>query len=151
MSTIEQSITQSHVIQRIMQEHDQLRNKLRQVHSALSERKPESDEIGILLHEFLNALLVHFEKEENDGFFARITAEAPYLSKRAALLCQEHRKLLHEAKELCQFASAGSPSLLWWRELSSRCHVFSIRIMRHEHEENQLLREARQVACGDVD
>jgi hypothetical protein len=73
------------------------------------------------------------------------------LADRAGKLCIEHRQLLHEAEELCQFAAAGSPSMPWWRELRSRCHEFCKRLMHHESEENRLLQETHQSDVGAYD
>jgi hypothetical protein len=59
--------------------------------------------------------------------------------------------MLHTASELARFASAGSGSESWWRELNSRFHVFSKELMHHEGEENQLLQEAYQDDIGSKD
>jgi hypothetical protein len=143
--------TQSETIERILQDHDALRDKLRQIHSVLAEPDPDREEIETLLREFLHALVVHFAHEENEGFFADVTARAPRLAGQAGRLCVEHRQLLHDAKELREFAAAGSPSIPWWRELNSRCHEFSKRLMQHECEENKLLQEAHQSDIGACD
>jgi hypothetical protein len=118
------------------------------IHAVLASPEPAQDEIETLLCEFLNALLVHFSNEENEGFFDEVTAHSPRLTGQAGKLCVEHKQMLREADELCQFAAAGSPSMPWWRELSSRCHEFSRRLMHHEHEENKLLQEADQTDIG---
>lgn len=134
------------VIELVMQEHNSLREKLGQIHSVLSQPEPAQNEIELLLREFLHTLLVHFSNEEDaEGFFHEVTARAPQLTDQAGELCIEHKQLLHEADELCRFAAAGSPSMPWWRELNSRCHDFTKRLMRHEHDENKLLQEAHQI------
>jgi hemerythrin len=143
--------TQSEVVQRILQEHDALRGKVNKIHSILAQPEPAEDEIEVLLREFLNALLVHFGNEETDGFFDEITAHSPRLADRAGKLCIEHKLMLREAEELCQFAAAGSPSMPWWRELRSRCHEFCKRLMHHESEENRLLQETHQSDIGAYD
>jgi hypothetical protein len=98
------------------------------------------------------ALIFHFTNEELDeGFFAEISAHAPRLAGKAGKLCVEHEVLLREVDELCRFAVAGSPSMPWWRELNSRCHELTKRLMRHEHEENELLHEAHQTDIGVFD
>jgi hypothetical protein len=132
------------VLDTIIHEHAALREKLGRIHTVLSGPMPESSEIETLLHEFLNTLVVHFTSEEEDGFFDEIVSRAPELAEQAARLCVEHRQLLHETNELSQFAAAGSPSMPWWRELSSRCHVLSKKLMQHESEENRLMQRAFQ-------
>ncbi len=139
---------ESAIIERIMQEHDALHDKIRKIHTVLAGPDPAEVEIENLLREFLSTLVVHFAHEEDEGFFAEVAAHAPTLAGSAAHLCVEHRQLLHEATELCQFASAGSPSMVWWRELRTRCHEFHKRLMNHECQENKLLHEARKNDTG---
>jgi hypothetical protein len=106
---------------------------------------PDEDVIDSLVVVFLSTLVVHFDAEEEDvGFFTVITKRDPTLVTSAAKLGVEHRDLLQEANELCQFAGAGCPSMLWWRELQTRCHEFNKRLMQHECQENKLLHEAHK-------
>jgi hypothetical protein len=58
--------------------------------------------------------------------------------------------LLRKADELCRFASAGSPSMTWWRELSTRCQELSRQLMHHESEENTLLQRAYLEDLGGI-
>jgi hypothetical protein len=143
--------TQSATIEHILQEHNALREKLQRIHSVLAEPEPAQEEIENLLHDFLSTLMVHFANEEGDGFFAEITAHAPRLAAKSGKLCTEHRQLLHEAGELCRFAAAGSPSMVWWRELKCRTQDFCDRMRQHEREENGLLQEAHQTDIGAYD
>jgi iron-sulfur cluster repair protein YtfE (RIC family) len=143
--------TKADVFDRVMQEHDALRNKVQRIHTVLARPEPTRDEIATLLHEFMSTLIVHFATEENDGFFDDVTAHAPQLASRAGKLCIEHKELLREADELYRFAAAGSPSMPWWRELHARCHEFSKRLMHHESDENGLLQEAHQSDIGAYD
>jgi predicted trehalose synthase len=109
------------VAEKVKNEHAALSQKLRRIHAALA---------------------------ETEGFFAAVTAHAPRLAQHADRLCNEHEALLHKADELCRFAVANSPSLTWWRELSTRCHDFSRRLMQHENQESQLLQQAYQEDLG---
>jgi iron-sulfur cluster repair protein YtfE (RIC family) len=145
------TVTQSEVIDRVLQEHNALRDKVHRIHTVLASPEPAQDGVEALLREFLNALLVHFSNEENEGFFDEVAAHSPRLAGQAGRLCVEHKQILREADELCRFAAAGSPSMPWWRELSSRCHEISKRLMHHEHEENKLLQEAHQTDIGTND
>jgi hemerythrin len=142
---------QSEIVERIMEEHDALRDKVARIHSVLADPAPNKNEIDELLREFLRALIVHFANEEEEGFFDEVAAKAPYLAGSAAKLCVEHRQMLQDAKELCRFAAAGSPSMPWWRELNTRCYAFSARFMNHECQENKLLHEAHKVDIGAYD
>jgi hypothetical protein len=139
------------IIDKIIHEHSALRGKLGRIHSALAEPIPAPEEVENLLKDFLNALIVHFAHEEDEGFFDEVSSRAPQLGVQAARLCVEHKQLLRETTELCQFATAGSPSMVWWRELRSRCHDLSKKLMRHESEENLLLQHAHQDDVGVSD
>jgi iron-sulfur cluster repair protein YtfE (RIC family) len=141
-------MTQSYVIDRVLHEHNALREKLSRIHTVLASPEPAQDEIETLLHEFMNAMLVHFSNEEDHGFFDEVIAHSPRLAEQADKLRIEHKQILREADELCRFAAAGSASMPWWRELRTRCHEFSRRLMQHEHEENKLLQEAHQTYIG---
>jgi hemerythrin len=145
------AVMKSDVIERIMEEHDTLREKLQRIHTVLARSEPTTDEIESLLREFLGALVIHFSNEEDDGFFAEVTTCAPRLSGPAGELCNEHKQLIRKVDELCRFASAGSPSMVWWCELNCRCHEFSRQLMRHEREESKLLQEAHQDDIGTHD
>jgi len=143
--------SETEIVEQIMQEHDALRDKLKRIHAVLAEPGPAQEEIEELLREFLTTLVVHFSNEENEGFFSEVSAHAPRLAGRAGKLCVEHRQMLHDANVLCRFAAAGSPSMPWWRELRTRCHEFSKRLMQHEVEENRLLQESHLADIGACD
>jgi hemerythrin len=132
-------------------EHEALRDKLGQIHDLFSGNDPSADEIKRLLHEFEEALVVHFSHEEEDGFFNEIVNYSPALAPKADRLCVEHEELRQEAIELYRFATSGCPSMPWWRELAVRCHNFSQKLMHHESEENRLLQIAHRQELGVVD
>lgn len=140
---------QSEMIQRVMHEHNMLREKIGKIHSVLAEPTPDKPAIEDLLREFLHAIMFHFSNEEvEEGLFAQASVIAPRLAGKAAALGVEHRQLLREVDELCRFASAGAPSIPWWRELNTRCHEVTKRLMWHEHDENALLQEAHHTDIG---
>jgi hypothetical protein len=143
--------TNSKVFDQIKEEHDTLRNKLGQIHAYLVGPDIAADEIADLLYEFQGALAMHFSnEEESDGFFESVTTHAPRLAHQAGKLCVEHEALLRKATELWRFAIAGSPSMTWWRELSTRCQEFSRQLMHHESEECKLLQQAYQEDLGGL-
>jgi iron-sulfur cluster repair protein YtfE (RIC family) len=133
---------------RLLEEHEDLREQLERVHDAIKSMAPAPTEIKALLDEFEEALVIHFAHEEIDGFFDAVTVQAHSLAGEANRLCAEHNLLRNQAAELCRFAASGSASTPWWRELALRCHVFSQKLMHHESAENALLQIAshQQVA-----
>ncbi len=72
MTTLKYPTTQTDIAENIVREHDALRHKLQTIHTVLAERDPNPGEIEMLLREFLNALVVHFANEEDDGFFTQV-------------------------------------------------------------------------------
>ena len=69
------SPTPSETVERIIQEHAALRQKVHGIHSVLAEHDPNPAEIETLLCEFRNALVIHFaNEEEEDGFFAEVSS-----------------------------------------------------------------------------
>jgi hypothetical protein len=144
--------TSSDVFEKIKQEHDALRDKLRRINAYLAGPDIAAGEIAELVHEFRSALAVHFSnEEETEGFFESVTTHAPRLTHQAGTLFTEHKALMSKAGELCRFASAGSPSVTWWRELRARCREFSRQLMHHESEESKLLQQAYQEDIGGDD
>jgi iron-sulfur cluster repair protein YtfE (RIC family) len=143
--------TNHEVFEKMHREHNALREKLARIHDVFSGVVPAPDEIRVLLHEFEKALATHFSNEETGGFFDDVTSLSPSSAGEAGRLCIEHRDLQHEAAELCRFAASGSPSMPWWRELASRCHTFSQKLMQHESAENRLLQMAYRRDEGVVD
>jgi iron-sulfur cluster repair protein YtfE (RIC family) len=143
--------TSREVLEKTKQEHDALREKLRRIHEALASVEIKSDVIVNLLLDFQSALQVHFANEESGGFFNEVTTHSPHFTYRTDTLYVEHGELLHNAMELCRFATAGNHTATWWRALSSQFHVFSKELMCHESEENKLLQQVYQDDIGTSD
>src|SRR4029079_18379711 len=57
--------SESEIVAKIMDEHDQLREKVKRIHAIFSESEPSAAEIQAVLREFLTALTVHFSNEED--------------------------------------------------------------------------------------
>jgi iron-sulfur cluster repair protein YtfE (RIC family) len=145
------SVTGHEVFEKMHQEHDNLREKLGRIHDFFRDTTLTPTEINTLLHDFEEALALHFSHEENDGFFDDVMKLSPESAREADRLCVEHRDLQNDAAELRRFANSGTPSVPWWRELASRCRTFSQRLMLHESAENRLLQVAYRREHGVVD
>jgi hemerythrin len=145
------SPTPGEVFAAMHREHETLREKLSRIHDVFTGSDPSRNEIRKLLEEFEEALVVHFSHEEEDGFFDEVVGYSPASAREADRLCVEHEELRKEAKELYRFATSGSPSMPWWRELAVRCHNFSRKLMLHENAENRLLQTAHQQELGVAD
>lgn len=139
------------VFEAIRREHDQLREKLKQINHVISDATATGEEVAQLLIGFHDQLKEHFSNEEQEGFFEEITAQAPRLTPAADGLCDEHREMLVSASELAQFASKQANSKAGWDELNSKFQGFSKQLMHHESEENLLLQQAYQEDIGSHD
>lgn len=117
-------------------EHEELREQLARIHDVYLGMSKAPREIKALLNDFEETLLVHFANEEmGDSFFDAVVRRAPSLAWQADRLRMEHHILRSQVAELCQFAASGNSTMPWWRELASRCHVLSQKLLRHESAE----------------
>lgn len=142
---------ESEVFEDIRREHEALRENIAHIHHHLAAHNTPGDAMATQLHHLHSSLVEHFWHEEHQGFFDEVVGQAPRLAPQANKLCAEHQVMLHTASDLARFAAAGAGSEVWWRELSSRFHVFSKQLMHHEGEENSLLQEAYQDDIGAND
>jgi iron-sulfur cluster repair protein YtfE (RIC family) len=138
-------------IEKIQKEHEELRSKLAQIHHALPQGAGHRAEIESQLRDLRDALALHFEHEEHEGFFDDITERAPRLNPQADKLCTEHEQMLQTAGKLAQLASAETGGEAWLTELHARFREFSKQLMHHESEENALLQQAFQEDIGAHD
>jgi iron-sulfur cluster repair protein YtfE (RIC family) len=149
--TMTTKFREAEVFENIQREHEELRENIAHIHQLLAAHNTPGDELATQLHHLHTALVEHFWHEEHKGFFDEVVAQAPQLTRQAHKLCAEHQEMLHTASELARFAAAGAGSETWWRELSSRFHVFGKQLMHHEGEENSLLQQAYQDDVGTHD
>lgn len=143
--------TSRDVFEQTKQEHDELRNLLGEVHRALSKRQDTVDRIAELLTSLGEHAQTHFDREEANGFFEQVTAQAPRLSERANTLLKEHIALREAIRSLSVRARENRSSPDWWEEIEAEFHAFSKRLMQHESEENAILQDAYGQDIGSQD
>ena len=138
------------LFEQIQQDHAELRKLLGEVHQALSRREASVDAVASLIESLTVHLEAHFQEEEATGVFDQVTAREPRLCDRASALCAEHDQLRKTAAALNQ-AAKSADGADWWDRLETAFHEFSKDLMRHEHEENELVQEAyeQDIGAGD--
>ena len=96
-----------------------------------------------LARSLIEHLRVHFEHEENDGFFASITRHAPWLADRSTAVENQHPKLMAELETFAaQTGGAGDGDQDWWHKRDQEFRAFVGNFEKHEEEEHRLLQEA---------
>jgi iron-sulfur cluster repair protein YtfE (RIC family) len=139
------------VFEQARREHEVLERKLRFLNKQLEKRQVPLEEIVKLLDGLRSFFVDHFQKEENDGFFELIVAQAPHLSRLADKLTHEHFELLERLDGLIRFARRGTGQPLCWRMLSLRLQDFARKLQAHESQENGLLQMAYTDDLGTKD
>jgi hypothetical protein len=139
------------VYERTQLEHEQLREKIGNLHQRFAARGTAPDEIVRLLHDLRGALATHFNNEECEGFFEQIVTRAPQLSRQAQHLTHEHLDMLEQLDSLVRASEFAAEEGKLSSELAARFHEFSKHLMHHESEENGMLQSAYGDDLGTKD
>jgi hemerythrin len=132
-------------------EHEQLREKIGNLHQRFAARGVAPDEIVRLMRDLRGALATHFNNEECEGFFEQIVTRAPQLSRQAQHLTHEHLDMLEQLDSLVRASEFAAEEGKQSPELATRFHVFSKHLMHHESEENGMLQSAYGDDLGTKD
>lgn len=139
------------VYERTQLEHEQLREKIGNLHQRFAARGATPDEIVRLLRDLRGALATHFNNEECEGFFEQIVTRAPQLSRQAQHLTHEHLDMLEQLDSLVRASEFAAEEGAVPQELATRFHAFSKHLMHHESEENGMLQSAYGDDLGTKD
>jgi len=143
-----QSPNRHALFQQIQQDQEELRRLLGEVRQALSQKRATVAELAKTLADQLHA---HFDEEEATGIFSEVASRAPRLADRAGALRGEHERLRQAVLAFSQAAQGGDGGADWWEQLERAFRDFSQDLMRHEHEENELVQVAydQDLGAGD--
>jgi hypothetical protein len=135
----------------LLQEHQALKELLRQIDEALQARTATIAQVSDLLAHLGDRLIRHFSAEEQDGYFSEALLRAPQLIARANELMAQHPKMCTRARDLVLQLEPGKPPGDWWQETRRRFDAFRQELVRHERGEDRLIQEAynRDVGPGD--
>ncbi len=90
-----------------------------------------------LLDELVRAMGVHFEAEEDEGYFGALVEERPELDLPIQRLRAEHRRMSARGAELLALAESSRAP----REVASKLRELLDTFDAHERAENQLLQD----------
>lgn len=124
------------------QEHDQLRRLLGDIGHVIAHRCDTIDRVAKLLVLLSDQITEHFQQEEEAGFFEGVISRAPRMADQTRRLCEQHKLLKEQIRQLASHARENRTSPDCWRDIEDGFQQFSKNLMTHESEENSLLQEA---------
>ena len=139
------------LFQQLQQDHDELRRLLGEVHHVLAAKLENVARVAEMVESLTDHVETHFDEEEATGVFDEVIAREPRLSPRADELRAEHARLKKTVQALNQAAKSGDGASDWWEKLEKSFHDFSKDLMRHEHQENELVQVAYEQDLGAGD
>ncbi len=137
--------------QQMLREHEELRALLGKIHQLTSECTAPVAEVRETVTAFRRHVEQHFEAEESDGYFADAVLQAPRVSERVAALEAQHTRLREQLGGIAEVVAAFQASETDWKTLGEQLHQFSVDLMHHENEENELLQEVFTDDIGSKD
>ena len=135
----------------MLREHEELRVLLGKIHQLTSSCTAPVAEVRETVTAFFQHVLKHFESEEADGYFGEVVLQAPRVSDRVTTLGAEHTLLREQLAAISETVEAFQGSETDWKTLGEELHQFSVELMRHENEENELLQEVFTEDLGSKD
>lgn len=129
----------------IRREHEHLRELLGTLDQTLIARREAADKLAAMVSSLQEHVRVHFQEEEDGGFFHEIVSQAPRMSDRADELKHEHVGLAAAVVELVSIADEENELC---KSLDTRFREFSKALMHHESKENELLLDAYEEDIG---
>ncbi len=132
------------------QDHARLQDLLESVRETILDRQANAAIVAQTLDELIQALLEHFQEEEEGGYFAKAIEMAPRLSQRASQLLSEHPELAAQLIAVHGHAKRHNGSERWWLELNDMYKRFLHRFSDHEEKEDLLLRDATNDVSSDA-
>ena len=142
----------------IQEEHDSLKETMAAIRSDLESDEREADfsnwRLNFVwrLRDFQNALLKHFDLEEDGGFMQELVAVSPGCTARVALLKQEHEDIIPRLNELTdelKEMTSRQPITLN-RIAAGLIDLFDL-LERHEAAERELIQDVyfQDIGVGD--
>ena len=133
--------------QRMLQEHEQLRNLLVEVERVVAQRTVEIPHLAAKMTRLGRQLEGHFAMEEVSGCFAEMVNVAPRVSDRVNAFIGEHASFQAEMGSVIDLVNQCHGTSEDWDRIEARFTEFSRKLMDHEAAENELL---QQVFTEDI-
>ncbi len=135
----------------LLAEHRRLEETLSRLARIFRQRSISPEEVAGECHDLREQLVVHFQEEEEGGFFEQFTEVAPELTPVAESLQRQHCDLLMKLNVLYDVATVDKKDSSWWDQLDIHFDAFVRTFHEHEHQENRLMQEAFTQDTGDKD
>ena len=138
----------------IRHQHQQLAATLEAVHEVLAciesdGRLTRPATAGwLLLQSLRDRLADHFALEEDGGYFAQASAEAPHLTRGIEELQLDHRDLSTRAEQLADLAVAARDDAPLWKRAREDFDQLRQLLLDHEQREDDLIFQLHQVDLG---
>jgi iron-sulfur cluster repair protein YtfE (RIC family) len=146
-----QNERQHEVYREMLREHEELRAILGKVNQMTTDCAAPVSEVQECITTLCDHIRTHFEAEESGGYFAEAVLQAPRVSERVAALEAQHDQLREQIAQMSEFVQRFEATGEHWKELAEQVHQFSVALMRHENQENELLQEVFTEDIGSKD
>jgi len=135
----------------IARQHAQIEALVDALSSRFDAEKKATRNLVSLINSLAAHLEMHFELEEEDGYFGFVLTRAPRLSNRVDQLLRQHASLQAEVDELVEMARRVFAEDRDATELAASFRKFRKRLLDHEKSEIDLLQEAYTCDLGGGD
>lgn len=135
----------------IARQHIQIEALVEALHTRFEAGKKVTRNLVSLLNSLTAHLEMHFEMEEEHGYFEELIQRAPRLSDHVNTLLKQHSELLSESCKLVEIARKAFADDVESLELLERFKRFRLKLLGHEKAEIDLLQEAYTRDLGSKD
>lgn len=135
----------------ITQQHQELNTLIELLRSTLARTSRDRDALQDVIRDLAELVTVHFEHEEQGGYFSEAVKRAPRLLGHSQELCLQHEALSEQILTLNSLARSGVESPAWWRQMEIDTERFIDAMLAHETSEKELLQKAYADDLGDGD
>ncbi|MCG8449064.1 MAG: hemerythrin domain-containing protein [Pirellulales bacterium] len=132
--------------QTIDRQHCQIKALVNALDSRFDSHQPANRSLVSLLNSLACHLQMHFEWEEEDGYFAAVAQQAPKLGREVDRLLSQHSALLTEVSELVQMSREAFAKRIETHKLAKSFRNFREQLLKHERAETDLLRAVSEKA-----
>ncbi len=134
--------------------HRRLRQLLAALQEVIDARAQERE--GPMLATAMLALLVdlehelpiHFEVEEQGGYFADVLRVAPEMSRHLDRLKEDHVDFMERSGQLLEYAREAAEGTRRWGEVEQLFAKLASRLSTHERNENDIIQQLFMLDSG---
>lgn len=124
----------------VIAEHKELKTLFADIQNEFDCLIVSTKKLHRMLTDAQTQIAIHFEHEENEGFFDQIVARAPWLKLQVEQLRLQHGEFRERLQQIVTDLASSSELTLY--DLSRQFDHFLTDYFRHEGRENHLVQEA---------